>query len=223
MTDWHPRSDELVELALAEVDAPGQERILAHLTTCPACRDEYTEVSDGIQQALAATPSLAPPAGFSGRVLDAMAAESASLVRPVQRTRLLLVAAAVVVGLLAGVGGTLAATTWLNRPPGVASTAPVATRLLTATGEDVGSAGIASLSGRSYLVLNVTAGKPGVRYDCILVGRDGTRTDGGSWALADGYGTGVASGSWLVPLSGDTPASVELVGPAGAVWSRAIF
>jgi hypothetical protein len=223
MTDWHPDADQLVELALSEADAADQERILAHLTTCQACRDEYAELSDGVQQALAATPSVAPPAGFSGRVLDAMAAESTPVVRPAPRARLLLVAAGVVVGLLAGVGGTLAATTWVNRPPAASSTAPVATRLLTATGDDVGSAGIAMLSGRSYLVLNVTSGRPGVRYDCILVGRDGSRTNGGSWVLADEYGTGAASGSWLVPLSGDAPASVELVAPSGTVWSRGTF
>lgn len=223
MTDWHPGTDELVALALAEADPADQERILAHLTTCSACHEEYAELSDGVQQALAATPSVAPPAGFSGRVLDAMAAESAPVVRPAPRTRLLLVAAAVLVGLLAGVGGTLAATTWLNRPPVASSTAPVATTLLTAAGAEVGSAGIATLSGRSYLTLNVTAGRPGVRYTCILVGKDGRRTDGGSWVLTDEYGTGAASGSWLVPLGGDAPASVELVGPTGTVWSRATF
>lgn len=222
MTDWHPDADQLVELSLAELGPAEQERILDHLGGCAACRDEYAELSDGVQQALAATPSVAPPAGFSGRVLAAMAAESTPVVRPVARPRALLVAAAVVIGLLAGIGGTLAATTLLNRPP-AASHAPVATRLVTGAGDEVGSAGIATLSGRAFLVLNVTSGKPGMRYDCILVGADGGRTSGGSWTLTDEYGTGSASGSWLVPLTGEPPAGVELVGPSGTVWSRAQF
>jgi hypothetical protein len=41
--------------------------------------------------------------------------------------------------------------------------------------------------------------------------------------LTDEYGTGVASGSWLVPLSGTQPASVELVSPSGNVWSKGSF
>jgi hypothetical protein len=82
---------------------------------------------------------------------------------------------------------------------------------------------VATLSGRSYVVLTVTSGRPGVRYECILVGRDGTRTSGGSWTLSDEYGTGTASGSWLVPLTGERPARIELVAPSGAVWSRATF
>ena len=59
--------------------------------------------------------------------------------------------------------------------------------------------------------------------DCILVGADGSRASGGSWVLTYEYGTGAASGSWLVPLSGEPPASVELVGPSGTVWSKAQF
>lgn len=223
MTDWHPDADQLVELSLAELGPADQERILEHLGGCAACRDAYAELADGVQQTLAATPSVAPPAGFSGRVLASMAAEASPAARPASRPRALLVAAAVVIGLLAGIGGTLAATALLNRPPAASSHQPVATRLLTGTGAEVGSAGIAMLSGRPFLVLNVTAGKPGVRYDCILVGADGTRTTGGSWELTDEYGTGAASGSWLVPLGGEPPASVELVGPSGTVWSRARF
>jgi hypothetical protein len=222
MTDWHPDADQLVELSLAELGPAEQERILEHLGGCATCRDEYAELSDGVQQALAATPSVAPPAGFSGRVVAAMAAESAPVVRPAAPSRVLLVAAAVVIGLLAGIGGTLAATALLNRPP-AASHAPVATRLVTGAGDEVGSAGIAMLSGRAFLVLNVTSGKPGMRYDCILVGADGSRTSGGSWVLTDEYGTGSASGSWLVPLTGEPPAGVELVAPSGTVWSSARF
>lgn len=222
MTEWHPEPDELVALALAQTEPGDEERLVAHLASCATCRDEYADLSDGVQQTLAASPAIAPPAGFSGRVLDAMTGEAAPSVRPRRASRLL-VAAAVLVGLLAGVGGTLAATAWLERPPASTSHAPVATPLLTADGTAIGSAGLATLSGRSYLVLNVTSGKPGITYECLLVGADGSRTSGGSWTLSDDYGTGHASGSWLVPITGDAPAGVELVGPSGAVWSHGSF
>lgn len=230
MTDQHPDPDQLVALALADLDPVEQEQLTAHLAGCPACRDEYTTISDGLQQALAATPSVAPPAGFSGRVLAAMAqaepdhVASVTTLPPRTRTRtLLLVAAAVLIGLLAGVGGTLATTALLNRPGSAQHQVPVAAQLLTAKSEAIGSVGLTTLNGRSYLLLNVTSGRPGASYECILVGLDGRRTSGGSWALSDEYGTGVASGSWLVPLTGDQPGGVELVAPSGTVWARARF
>ena len=72
MTDWHPDADELVGLALAEATATDQERLLAHLSSCPSCHEQYAGLIDGVQRALAATPAVAPPAGFSGRVLAGM-------------------------------------------------------------------------------------------------------------------------------------------------------
>lgn len=230
MTDQHLDPDQLVALALADLDPAEQEQLTAHLAGCPVCRDEYTAICDGLQQALAASPALAPPAGFSGRVLAAMAAAEPAAVPPVatltarpRRRTLLLVAAAVLIGLLAGIGGTLATTALLNRPGPSAHQVPVAAQLLTAKGEAIGSVGLTTLNGRSYLLLNVTSGRPGASYECILLSRDGRRTSGGSWALSDEYGTGVASGSWLVPLTGDQPAEVDLVTPSGTVWSQARF
>jgi hypothetical protein len=228
MSDWHPESDELVELALGDMTSDESELLTAHLTTCAECRDEYAALSDGVQSVLTATPALAPPAGFSGRVLAAMATEKPGAavtelqsVRPRRRT-FVLVAAAVVLGLALGVGGTLAAT---RMPQKVVATdrVPVAAQLLNSKGEAVGSAGLATLAGRSYLAINITTGRPGASYECFLVGKDGTRTSGGSWALTDEYGTGVASGSWLVPLTGAQPASVELVSATGTVWAKGGF
>ncbi len=223
MTDWHPETDRLVALALADVDPGEQEQLVSHLAGCPACRDEYTGLSDGLQQALAAAPAVAPPPGFSGRVLAAMTPPAAiPRVRPQRERRL--VAAAVLLGLLAGVGGTLAVTSWSTRPPATATTqAPVATQLLTSAGLPVGSAGITVQGGRTYLLLNITAGRPGASYECFLVGRDGHRSSGGRWTLTSEYGSDRASGAWLVPVSGDPPATVELVAPSGKVWSSANF
>jgi len=221
MTEWHPDPDELLALAAAELDASGQERLVSHLASCPACRDDYTALSDGLQQALAATPAIAPPPGFSGRVLAAMAGAP---VTPRRTGLVLAVAAAILLGLLAGIGGTLGFTAWRGQPSAAPIEAPVAAvRLLTASGESVGSVGLARRSGQSYLLLNVTDGRPGASYECVLVAADGTRTSGGNWELDSRYGSDTASGAWLVPLDGAPPAGVELVAPSGKVWARGTF
>lgn len=223
MTDWHPEDEELVALALADVEPAQQARLIDHLATCGPCRDEYSELSDGLAQALAASPAIAPPPGFSGRVVAAMAPAAATSVR-MPRGRLLLVAAAVLIGLLSGIGGTLAVVGGLARPgAGASDHAPVATVLLTAGGEAVGSAGITTSRGQTFVLLNVTTGKPGMSYECFLVGKDGQRTSGGKWTLTSEYGSEQASGSWLVPVSGDAPSRVELVAPSGRVWSTGHF
>lgn len=148
MTEWHPEDEELVALALADLEPAEQARLIDHLNTCAPCRDEYADLSDGLAQALAASPAIAPPPGFSGRVVAAMAPASAARVR-LPRGRMLLVAAAVLVGLLSGIGGTLAVVGGLSRSGGNATDhAPVATQLLTASGEAVGSAGITTSRAR---------------------------------------------------------------------------
>lgn len=223
MTEWHPEDEELVALALADLEPAEQARLIDHLNTCAPCRDEYADLSDGLAQALAASPAIAPPPGFSGRVVAAMAPASAARVR-LPRGRMLLVAAAVLVGLLSGIGGTLAVVGGLSRSGGNATDhAPVATQLLTASGEAVGSAGITTSRGQTFVLLNITSGKPGMSYECILVGRDGQRTSGGKWTLTSEYGAERASGSWLVPVSGEAPVGVELVAPSGRVWSTGHF
>jgi hypothetical protein len=224
MTEWHPDPDQLVALALADVENDDQERLVAHLAGCSSCRDEYAQLSDGLQQTLTAAVSIAPPAGFSGRVLAAMDAGSdvPATGRP-PRMRLLMVAC-VLAGLVLGVGGAVGVGAWLNRPPvSGAQQAPTAARLLTADGVEVGSVGLARRDDRTYLLLNVTAGRSGNRYDCILVTPDGARLNGGNWTLTDQHGRGTASGAWLVPITGDPPVAVELVAPSGTVWARGAF
>ncbi len=230
MSEWHPDEDQLVELALLTLDADQQELLSAHLVGCAACRGEYTAIDDGVQRALAAGPSLAPPAGFSGRVLAAMAtfeprgatagAEPGSR-RPALRRTLLLVAAAAVVGILAGVGITLASLAPPWSAPAAAGGA--AATLTTGEGETVGTAGLATLAGRRYLTITVTRARPGAHYECIVVGPDGGRRSAGSWTLHSEYGGGVASGTWLVEAPPQEVVRVELVAPSGKVWSQAQF
>lgn len=225
MTDWHPDADELVGLALAEATATDQERLLAHLSSCPSCHEQYAGLIDGVQRALAATPAVAPPAGFSGRVLAGMGAPEtvpdANAGRRWPRWSVLVAAA---IGVVVGVGATLGTVAAMNRPPATSTQLqPVAASLVTGAGDEVGSVGLTTQAGRRYVLLNITVGKPDVRYECILIGKDGTRTSGGTWTLTDEYPTGSASGSWLVPFSGDPPVAVEMVTPTGTVWARATF
>ena len=166
MSDWHPDPDQLLALALAEPDAAEQERLALHLAACPSCHEAYAQLSDGVQQVLASTPSVAPDAGFSGRVLTAMTGGTGSSGARAGRpavSRLLLVAC-ILAGLLAGIGGTLGIGAWLSHPP---ASAPgfqtAAAQLVTETGVAVGSVGVARRDGRSYLVLNVTDARPGAR------------------------------------------------------------
>jgi hypothetical protein len=215
-----------VALALLDVPAAEEEHLAAHLVGCADCREAYAAVADSVQQALAATPAIAPPAGFSGRVLGAMGMADERAIRPAPPRRTgwrvpLLVAAAVLVGLLAGVGGTLA-TVPLLPSPGAPDRQPAAAALVTGAGQPVGSVGVASLGGRAYVSVSITAGRPDQTYECVLVAADGSRSSGGTWTLTSEYGD-LATGTWLVPLPAGPPARVELVTPSGKVWSAAEF
>jgi hypothetical protein len=68
----HPVPDRLVTLALGEVHEPGRSELARHLTGCEPCREEYSAVVAGLEEVLAAAPTVAPPPGFEGRALAAM-------------------------------------------------------------------------------------------------------------------------------------------------------
>lgn len=226
----HAEADELVALALRDVGAADEARLLEHLAQCDRCRLEYLAVELDVQRVLPAAPAVAPPAGFSGRVLDRMglsgqdAAAAPGPGTTAGRRRVLAsVLAALLAGLVLGVGGTVA---WsaLRPSPGPPSYAPgAASPLLTADGEAVGSAGISATNSRELLFVAVTRARPGASYDCVVVGQDGQRRDAGTWSLDAGYGSEQASGTWVVPLPEGGIQRLELVGQSGRVWSSAEF
>ncbi len=249
MTEWHPGEDELVALSLLDLEPERREVIADHLARCAECRGAYLEVNDGIQQTLAAAPSIAPPAGFSGRVLAGMAFERPGHVRAVSpigedgsRSSLardgvgsstagsragsgarrvpMLLAAAALVGLFAGVGATLL---WQGLAPvDVRPQSALAAALVTGSGETVGSVSRTRVGGQEYLLVSVTAGRPNMTYECVLVGPDGSRTSGGTWTLGPGSGA-AAVGTWLLPLPEGAASRVELIAPSGKVWSQAAW
>ncbi|GAB3813120.1 hypothetical protein GCM10028820_07330 [Tessaracoccus terricola] len=213
MTDErHLDDEELLDVALGAGD--GTET--AHLADCPECHERYRELDAGVRSMLAAAPSVAPPAGFSGRVLAARAPRARS-----RRATLLAAAAAVVLGLAAGVGGTLLLTR--DGPPATAPRADAVSTLVTGGGDVVGTAALTDLSGRPYVMLSISSGRPGASYDCVLVDAAGGRTHGGSWTLGDGYGSSRGAGVWMVPVEGEPPVGVELGSGPDQVWARADF
>jgi anti-sigma factor RsiW len=227
MTDWHPDDDALVDLVLQAPEPDERARLSSHLAACDACRGRYAELADGAQQVLLAAPSIAPPPGFSGRVLQGMQlGESPAPVVPLRRTgwtRLASVAAALLVGLGLGIGGTIVVH---DRQQPVAVNPSVvrsAAALVTADGTSVGTVGLTTMSGRQVLVVTVTRAKPGKSYDCVVVGGDGRRRTVGSWTLTSTYGSETAAGTWAVDVPAGGVRGVELVTSEGRVWSEAAF
>lgn len=230
MTEPH---HDLVALALQELGPAERERVIAHLAVCGTCRADYAAIEDDLRHALAAAPSIAPPAGFSGHVLAAMGMPEppppqvlgAAPERNPRRWRMTLAAAsaALVVGIGVGAGG-MALLDPAEAPP-VSSQAgdpTSASALVTGDGAAVGSAGVAVLSGRDYLVISVVRARPGASYECVVVGDDGGRRSAGTWTLDASYGSD-ASGTWVVELPAGGVARVELVTASGRVWSAAQF
>ena len=219
MSEQHPPVDDLVALALRDV-APEQAVALhEHLVSCGACRGTYAAIDLDVQQVLAAAPTIAPRAGFWGRVLDRMGRGARAPV-PADEPRVgisrraaaLLVAAAMVVGALLGVGGTLVA-----RSPNPAPAQVASVPLVTGAGQNVGSAGLVMLDGRQQLVVTVSAGRAGATYECVMVDRFGERSSAGTYTMHD------TSDSWVVPAPQAGLRRVELVAASGKVWSSAGF
>ena len=225
MTEQHPALDDLVALALRDVSSERAAALNDHLVSCGACRGQYATIDLDLQQVLAATPSIAPPAGFSGRVIDRMvmaehptatvaAATSGLRVAGLgRRSAALLVAAAMLVGALLGIGGTLLVRSLGPGDPGQVASVP----LLTSQGANVGSVALITLDGRQQVVVTVSAGRAGVTYDCVVVDRTGLRRNAGTYTMHD------QSDSWLVPAPDSGLQRVELVTPSGKVWSTARF
>lgn len=216
MTERHPDDDILLELALGAGDGVEADRVSAHLADCPDCHARYRELDEAMREVLVAAPSVAPPAGFSGRVLAAATGN--------RRTRhraplLLAAAAAAVLGLVAGIGGTLVLTR--DEPAATAPHTEAVGVLATGDGRSVGTAAVARLHGEAVLLVSISAGRPGATYECLIVDSAGGRTSGGTWTLDGSYGPAGGSGVWLVPLAGDDPAAVELRSERGSIWARA--
>jgi hypothetical protein len=90
--------DLLPELATGVAAGDERARVLSHLATCPACRQELDEMTTVVDELVLLTPEREPSPGFESAVLAAVAPPAQS-----RRTPLVLAAAATLIGaLLAG-------------------------------------------------------------------------------------------------------------------------
>jgi hypothetical protein len=205
--------DDLVALALDELDGPHRERVLRELGGCHECRQVYEELEAAVAEVLTAAPSVEPPAGFEARALAALGVSGR---RP--RT-LALVAASCAVGLLLGATGTYLVAQRTSEPSErtEVATQDVDAVLRTAGGETVGTVTATYLGKRPVYVMTVRSAAVGMHYVCRIELRDGRTVDAADWV------TRSSSATWVVDRGPADPVELTLVtdNGAGPVWSRA--
>lgn len=234
MADWHPDEDLLLDLALSDVDEQQRDEVTGHLALCDPCRADYAAISDGVDHVLAAAPWVAPPAGFSRSVLEAIGMQgqdntpvddrarkqvvvdlpATAHQREQRGPRLLVIAIAAAVALLLGVVGGVAVMSARQDP--VAQVAADGPALVTRDGARVGTVLDTRYDGQPVLAVTLTAGRVGVRYDCQLVLADGSRQPAGSWVLRQPSGT-----TWLLDRPDAKVTGIELVTDTGNTWATA--
>jgi hypothetical protein len=237
MRDRHPEDDLLLDLALSDVDEQRRDSLTSHLALCEPCRTRYAAVADSVDHVLAAAPRVAPPPGFSQSVMTALgiagaqpgtspgagvasaaadgrARSTARAVRAWQRPRVWLAAVAAVAALLLGAAGTAGLLRGPATTPGVEVAADGAA-LVTGDGARVGTVLTSRYQGRPVLVVTLTDGAVGQRYDCQLVLADGTRQSAGSWVLPQQSGT-----TWVLAHPDTGVTGLEVVTDTGT-WATA--
>lgn len=209
----HPDEDELVALALGTL-SEGQDELLGHLSLCANCRASYDDLAAAVDSVLPAAPALAAPAGFDARVLERLDVQ-----RPKRRRALrpaLLVAAAVIAGVCAGGAGvTVLGQSGHESPPTVTASDQGA-RLVTGSGETVGTVEPSRVGDRDVVVMQIADGGSGGYYTCRLVLKDGTVRDAGHWWLPSS-----GRATWIAHGSAGSIDRVDLLDDSGRVWSSA--
>jgi hypothetical protein len=74
--------DRTAELALGSLPGDERDEVLAHLSTCPACRREVERLADAADSLLLLAPVIEPPLGFETRAVERLVATSAGLFGP---------------------------------------------------------------------------------------------------------------------------------------------
>jgi hypothetical protein len=181
------------ELALEVL--PGAERAaaIAHLERCAACRDHLSRlaaIGDGL---LGLVPGHEPSSGFETRVLGRLCH------RPPARRRGLLAAAAVVIAVGAGVGGSAIGAAAAH--PAVSAVAqPLRTGIFTIHGHEAGQIFLYTGS-PAWVYMAVDTDHPTDTITCQVRRTDGSLVTIGEFPIWHGYGY------WGAPLVLD-PSSV---------------
>jgi hypothetical protein len=234
MADRHPDQGMLLDLALSDVDEKQRDELTGHLALCDPCRAEYAAIADSVDHVLVAAPAVAPPAGFSRSVLEAMGmaahdgraadddarhpvtlhGSNEARQRSRHRPRTLVAALAAAVALLLGLaGGVAVMSIRQDSAPQAAADGPA---LLTRDGSRVGTVLDTRYDGQPVLAVTLTAGRVGARYDCQLILADGSRQPAGSWVLRQPSGT-----TWLLDRPEAKVTGLELVTDTGKTWATA--
>lgn len=207
--------EQLEELAVGDLTEPERSRVLAHVSTCDACRrrlDELLAITDAL---LHLAPQHEPPPGFESRVLD-------RLIAPVAPERLgrrracwlAAVAAAVLVVVAAGVVG------WAIRTPDRGLDVARAGTIVAADGSTVGDIQLVRAD-RPYVLVTIDHPRPGGdEVTCELDLADGTTVVAGSWGYAD-----VRSGVWAAGIDATSLDAVgmRIVDASGVVLATALL
>jgi hypothetical protein len=213
----HP-DDELVELALGDIDEPRRGQLIRHLFDCTQCRSAYDAIAVAVDAVLPAAPNIAPPVGFDQRVLTRIGAVSPpgsaeAPPRPARRRRILVAVAAAVLAML--LGGAVAVTLWNSEssdPPLAGDTA----LLRKSDGQVVGTAAVTTIEGDPVVVVAISDPAVGVPYTCRVLLKSGRMVDAGEWSVDEPEGS-----TWITHAPPGEIVGMELVTDDGRVWSSA--
>jgi anti-sigma factor RsiW len=195
MTTCDEARDAAPELALGTLDGAERAKLLRHLSTCPACRDETARLVETAEAIGLLAPAVLPSVGFEDRVLAA----AGFGVTPVARrrrwlTRSAVVLAAAVIGAILALGGVALFT---NNGPSVSSAKMIGTG-----GREVGTAYV-SPGDPALVVVKVDYPYTGGAYRLEAVRDSGEVDTLGNLAVAPNGGwrwSGLAAGSGLQTL-----------------------
>ncbi len=193
------------EIALGLVAGHERAEALAHLQSCPTCRQHTTELGVVHDRLRALIPPAEPPLGFEQRVLDRLGVTRSPL-RPPRRSRWISGAAAAAVVAAAFAGGW--ATGTANRPSTPALAPAVASPLVAGT-RHVGDV-VVSLNRPDFLSVYLDVARPG-RLKCELL-----RTDG-SVAATETYEAAGGTGWWGIDRPSGDVAAIRVSDAGGDV------
>jgi hypothetical protein len=229
MSETHP-GDDLVALALDDLDPHTRAATVEHLLACPRCREEYDALAAAVESTLVAAPAVGPPPGFDTRVLAAMGVDpQPSVRRPAHlasrrpaRGRWVWAAASAAVGLALGAGVTYTLVQDPSTPSASVSPTPspapsLGSDLSKLDGTVVGEVSTAFVGNKRVYVVMVHTGPVGMRYTCTFRLRDGSTVPGGRWRLTS------EPAVWIMPAPRAAARRLVLVANdgRGPVWSTA--
>lgn len=204
------------ELALGVLTGTQWARSIAHVDSCPGCRDllrRYMDVGDELLQLV---PPADPPAGFEQRTMCRIGL-------PDQqgrfRRRLAVAITAVVIAITGGIGGVAIGNAMHDQPAAMPQTGPAVRQAeLRADQHRVGTVYVyTGWPSWLYMSIEVPAGTD--RVSCLLRKRDGTEVTVGSFPVSgdENY--------WGAPSPVDPATLVEarVVDPQGQPLATATF